>query len=200
MVLRYAYFLHQQIIKLQIDYSNNTVSFPLIDEDITLSNMTRLFQRNDSALFVEAINYTIKISTNSTTTFQLDSILIIPDYKSTNIYKQSNGVEKQKILSCWKDSQLIQSQMQSKYCERLVFSSTSELFDGNLGISLLIKITKTKLSWSCYSLIVRMWYLCVIPLWFCTLLFVLFLIFYTTFMYIYLVHRFCNFVPCIVLL
>ena len=125
---------YTQNVTFEIHYTNNTINFPLIKT--TQSSLMEFINHNilSNVVLHENRNYSIKITNTGSHNLLIDSLVMLPSYKDTVVYKNSNDSVQRNIVACWNESIVSMTMDIPERCQPVVFSSTAELFNGAMGL------------------------------------------------------------------
>ena len=118
---------------MQAFYQNDTVKFLLTKESVLLAPSSSYHLSNRS-LLLKYVNYSINVINTGNSTIWIDSVILIPNYHSSKIYKNSDSNVRAKLQESWnKGLQLI---VPRGDCFGLLFLFWSEINNGTVGKSI----------------------------------------------------------------
>lgn len=122
------------IVVVQAFYQNDTVKFLLTKESVLLAPSSSYHLSNRSLLLLKYVNYSINVINTGNSTIWIDSVILIPNYHSSKIYKNSDSNVRAKLQESWnKGLQLI---VPRGDCFGLLFLFWSEINNGTVGKSI----------------------------------------------------------------
>lgn len=125
------------LVVVQVFYRNNTVKFLLTNESVLLTPSSSYHLSNWSLLLLKHVNYSINLINTGNSTVWIDSVILIPDYRSSRIYKNSDSNFRTKLQECWNKG--LQLTVPAGDCSGLLFSFWSEINNGTVGKSKIFK-------------------------------------------------------------
>ena len=135
-------FAAKLVLRTESNKFNNSVQFEKFIDRLSLGlGQAWMIPETVQLLVSELYNFTL-FYTNSdhanNCSLIVDSLVLFPNLNSTRVYTQSSANTRRRLTECFKSSVSQDNKPKAAYCEPLVFSASSEIYNGTLGKLLLL--------------------------------------------------------------